>query len=174
MSARATGTPFDLPAELAVDTNVARRVTTEFIRSQLRQAGFERALLGLSGGIDSALVAYLAAEAIGPQRLLCLLMPYRTSSEASVVDAQEVVRRLGCSSELVDISPMVDAFYGPDGRGGVARASGGEAVEPGEASPVRRGNFMARMRMAVLYELLAGHGAPAALHAQHTTEPQPA
>ena len=74
---------FELPDELAIDTGVARRVIAEFIRGQLRQAGFERAVLGLSGGIDSALVAYLVADAIGAERLLCVLMPYRTSSPAS-------------------------------------------------------------------------------------------
>src|SRR4051795_2280805 len=93
--------PFELPAELAIDTAVARRVIAEFIRGQLRQAGFERAVLGLSGGIDSALVAFLVAEAIGAERLLCVLMPYRTSSPASRDDAEEVVRQLGSSSELV-------------------------------------------------------------------------
>jgi NAD+ synthase len=127
---------FLLPAELAIDTAIARRVIGEFIRGQLAQAGFERAVLGLSGGIDSALVAYLVSEAIGADRLLCVLMPYRTSSPASRHDAEEVVRRLGCASELVDISPMVDGFFGPDS----------------EASPLRRGNFMARMRMSVLYD----------------------
>src|SRR5206468_3518747 len=78
---------FELPPELSIDTDVARRVITEFIRGQLRQAGFERAVLGLSGGIDSALVAYLVTEAIGPDRLLCVLMPYATSSPASRSDA---------------------------------------------------------------------------------------
>jgi NAD+ synthase len=127
---------FALPTEVAIDTDIARRVIAEFIRGQLRQAGFERAVLGLSGGIDSALVAYLVAEAIGADQLLCVLMPYRTSSPASRKDAEEVVRRLGCHSELVDITPMVDGFYGPDS----------------DASPLRRGNFMARMRMSVLYD----------------------
>jgi len=79
---------FELPAELAIDTGIARRVMVDFIRNQLRQAGFERTLLGLSGGIDSALVAFLAAEAVGPEKLLCVMMPYRTSSGASVADAQ--------------------------------------------------------------------------------------
>jgi NAD+ synthase len=129
---------FELPAELAIDTDVARRVIDEFIRTQLRQAGFERLVLGLSGGIDSALVAFLAAESIGAERLLCVLMPYRTSSEASRTDAESVVAALGCASELVDISPMVDAYF--DGSGGA------------EASPLRRGNYMARTRMAVLYD----------------------
>jgi NAD+ synthase len=127
---------FDLPPELAIDTDIARRVIGEFIRGQMRQAGFQRAVLGLSGGIDSGLVAYLVAEAIGPEQLLCILMPYRTSSPASRGDAEEVVRRLGCTSEVVDITPMVDGFYGPDT----------------EASDLRRGNFMARIRMSVLYD----------------------
>jgi NAD+ synthase len=127
---------FELPPELAIDTDVARRVIGQFIRGQLRQAGFERAVLGLSGGIDSALVAYLVAEAIGPERLLCVSMPYLTSSEASRTDAAAVVADLGCAFETVDISPMVDGFY---------------ATQP-DASPLRRGNFMARQRMAVLYD----------------------
>jgi NAD+ synthase len=127
---------FELPPELAIDTDIARRVIGQFIRGQLRQAGFERAVLGLSGGIDSALVAYLVAEAIGPDRLLCLSMPYRTSSEGSRTDAAAVVADLGCAFETVDISPMVDGFY---------------EAQP-DATPLRRGNFMARQRMAVLYD----------------------
>jgi len=137
---------FELPDELAIDTDVARRVITGFIQGQLRQAGFERCVLGLSGGIDSALVAYLVAEAIGADRLLCVLMPYRTSSPASRLDAETIVADLGCPSELVEITPMVDAYVGRDGTPG---AGGPEALE---ASPVRRGNLMARTRMAVLYD----------------------
>ena len=139
---------FDLPPELAIDTDVARRVIAEFIRGQLRQAGFERAVVGLSGGIDSALVAYLVAEAIGAERLLCVMLPYRTSSPASRADAEAVVRRLGCASELVDISPMVDAYFGRPDRASSERP----ALEGLTASALRRGNFMARMRMAVLYD----------------------
>jgi NAD+ synthase len=127
---------YDLPDELAIDTDVARQVIGQFIRGQLGQAGFERAILGLSGGIDSAVVACLVAEAIGAERLLCVLMPYRTSSEASRTDALAVVEQLGSAHDLVEISPMVDAYF---------------AADP-EAAPVRRGNFMARQRMAVLYD----------------------
>jgi NAD+ synthase len=134
----ATEAAFELPDELAIDTASARRIITEFIEAQLEQAGFERALLGLSGGIDSALVAYLVADAIGPERLLAVLMPYRTSSPESRADAEEVVRRLGCESEVVDISPMVDAFFDAEGRR--------------DATPLRRGNLMARTRMMVLYD----------------------
>ena len=137
---------FELPDELAIDTGVARRVVTEFIRGQLRQAGFERAVLGLSGGIDSALVAFLVAEAIGPERLLCVMMPYRTSSPASQGDAEAVVAALGCTAELVEISAMVDGYFGVDG---VPGEGGPDALE---ASSLRRGNFMARMRMATLYD----------------------
>ena len=137
---------FDLPPELAIDTDIARRLIAEFIRGQLRQAGFERAVLGLSGGIDSGLVAYLVAEAIGPERLLCVMMPYATSSPASRGDAEEVVRRLGCASEVVEITAMVDGYFGADETPG---ASGPEGLE---AAPLRRGNFMARMRMSVLYD----------------------
>src|ERR1700704_7171294 len=86
---------FELPDELAIDTDVARRVIADFVRGQLRQAGFERAVLGLSGGIDSALVAYLVAEAIGADKLLAVLMPYRTSSPESRSDAETVVKALG-------------------------------------------------------------------------------
>ncbi len=143
---------FELPEELAIDTDIARRVIAEFIRGQLRQAGFERAVLGLSGGIDSSLVAYLTAEAIGPERLLCVLMPYRTSSPASRADAEEVVRRLGCPSTLVDISPMVDGYFGRPAEGEQPPIPGALGEAGLEASQLRRGNFAARMRMAVLYD----------------------
>lgn len=132
---------FELPDELAIETGVAQRVIAGFIRGQLEQAGFGRLVLGLSGGIDSALVAYLASGAIGPENLLCVLMPYRTSSPSSRSDAEAIVAELGCASELVDISPIVDGYFDK------AAGAAGE-----EASPLRRGNFMARARMAVLYD----------------------
>jgi NAD+ synthase len=135
---------FELPEELAIDTVVARKVIAGFIRGQLAQAGFDRLVLGLSGGIDSALVAYLAAEAIGAERLLTVLMPYRTSSAASQGDAETIVADLGCASELVDITPMVDAYFAD------ARVD--------DASTLRRGNFMARMRMSVLYDRSVAFG----------------
>jgi NAD+ synthase len=140
------GAPFELPSELAIDTGVARRVISEFIRGQLEQAGFERAVLGLSGGIDSAVVAYLVAEAIGADRLLAVLLPYRASSPASKADAEAVVADLGCASELIEISAMVDGYFGTDAEPGAAGADGLTAT------PLRRGNFAARMRMAVLYD----------------------
>ena len=143
---------FELPDELAIDTGVARRVIAEFIRGQLRQAGFERAVLGLSGGIDSALVAFLVAEAIGAERLLCVMMPYRTSSPASLADAEAVVAALGCASELVEITAMVDGYFGAAGTAGEGGGPGAGGADARDASALRRGNFMARMRMATLYD----------------------
>lgn len=137
-AAPASGVPYELPRELEIDTDIARRIIGEFIRAQLRQAGFDKAVLGLSGGIDSALVAYLVAEAIGADKLLTIMMPYRTSSPASQGDAEAVVADLGCATELVEITPMVDGYFEADGRR--------------DAAPLRRGNFMARARMMVLYD----------------------
>ncbi|MEX1294818.1 MAG: NAD+ synthase [Candidatus Limnocylindrales bacterium] len=128
---------FELPPELTIDTGAARRIIGEFIRAQLDQAGFDRVLLGLSGGIDSALVAYLAAEAIGPANVLAVLMPYKTSSPESRGDAETIVEDLGLPHELVDISAIVDGYFDE------SRA---------DAAPLRRGNFMARARMCVLYD----------------------
>ena len=138
--------PFELPPELSIDTDVARRVIAEFIRGQLEQAGFERLVLGLSGGVDSSVVAYLVREAIGADRLLAVMLPYRTSSPASRADAESVITDLGCASDLVEISAMVDGYFGD---GPAPGASGPEGLG---ATPLRRGNFAARMRMAVLYD----------------------
>ncbi len=166
---------FELPSELAIDTRVARRIMVDFVRGQLRQAGFERAVLGLSGGIDSAVVAFLVAEAIGPERLMCVLMPYRTSSPESLADARAVVDRLGCASLVVDISRIVDGYFGGqsgDDAGGRGKSddsapagdrpagAGGRPDTSGDAPPssLRRGNFMARARMAVLYDQSAAWG----------------
>jgi NAD+ synthase len=150
----APGPAYELPPELVIDTAVARRIAVDFIRGQLRQAGFERLVLGLSGGIDSALVAFLAAEAVGPAQVLCVLLPYRTSAPASRADAEAVVARLGCASRLIDISPLVDAYFGVDAAGAAPRVG---ALGPAgrDATPRRRGNLMARVRMAVLYDLSA-------------------
>ena len=111
-----------------------------FISAQMSQTGFSRIVVGLSGGVDSATVAFLAARAVGPDNLLGVRMPYRTSSPASETDALRVVQALGCRTERVEITPMVDPLLGLMGE-----AQGDEAQ-------VRRGNVMARQRMIVLYD----------------------
>jgi len=136
----ATGTPEALPPLPRLEPAVAAEVIVAFIRSQLDQTGFERIVIGLSGGVDSATVAFLAARAAGPERVLAVLMPYRTSSPESETDARRVVEVLGCRSERVDISPMVDPML----------ALISDASE--ETRRVRAGNVMARERMIVLYD----------------------
>lgn len=131
--------PYELPEELLIDTGLCRRVISEFIRGQLARTGFERVILGLSGGVDSALVAYLAAEAIGADNLMCVMLPYRASSPASRADAESVVAALGCPSRVIDITPIVDGYL----EGSVA----GEDI-----NPRRRGNLAARARMLVLFD----------------------
>ncbi|MGH2446458.1 MAG: NAD+ synthase [Candidatus Limnocylindria bacterium] len=118
----------------------ACEVIIGFIRSQMEQTGFERIVLGLSGGVDSATVAFLCERAVGADNLLGIRMPYRTSSEASETDALRVVEALGCRTERVDITPMVDPML--------------ELIGPGDdpALLVRRGNVMARQRMIVVYD----------------------
>jgi len=162
---------FELPQELAIDTDAVHREIVGFIRRQLRKAGYQRALLGLSGGIDSALVAFLAAEALGPASVLCVLMPYRTSSPESVAHARLVTDHLGCPSDLVEITPMVDGYFGREREVRADEAhdlvfevgAGGAGAR--DATPLRRGNLAARMRMSVLYDrsvmwggLVAGTG----------------
>ncbi|CAN5298003.1 NAD+ synthase [soil metagenome] len=129
----------------------AVEVIIGFIRSQMDQTGFSRLVIGLSGGVDSATVAFLAARAIGADNLLAIRMPYRTSSEASETDALRVVTALGCRTERVDITPMVDPMLALIGDPG--------AEVPGDELNVRRGNVMARQRMIVLYDRSAAFDA---------------
>lgn len=122
--------------DLSIHTDLARTILTGFIRSEITRAGFSRALLGLSGGVDSALSCALAVEALGPGNVLAVRMPYRLSSPDSRSDAQAVAEQLGVRMETIDISPMVDPLIQRD---------------PG-MSKTRQGNLMARARMIVLYD----------------------
>lgn len=130
-----------------IEPDRAIEVIVGFIRGQMRQAGFERLVLGLSGGLDSATVAFLAARAVGADNLLAVRMPYRTSAPASETDALRVVDALGCRSERVEISDMVDPMLA--------------LIAPGDelATRVRRGNVMARQRMIVLFDRSAAFDA---------------
>ena len=131
----------------AIEPAQAVEVIIGFIRSQMEQTGFSRLVVGLSGGVDSATVAFLAARAIGADNLLAVRMPYRTSSEASETDAMRVVDALGCRTDRVDITPMVDPM--------LALISG----DDDSSLNVRRGNVMARQRMIVLYDWSAAFDA---------------
>jgi NAD+ synthase len=131
----------------AIDPALAVEIIVGFIRRQMEQAGFSRLVVGLSGGVDSATVAYLAARATGADNLLAVRMPFRTSSEASETDAMRVVDALGCRTERVDITPMVEPMLALI-----------EDDDPA-ALNVRRGNVMARQRMIVLYDRSAADDA---------------
>ncbi|HWQ84601.1 MAG TPA: NAD(+) synthase, partial [Anaerolineales bacterium] len=122
--------------DLAINPDVARKILTGFIRTELTRAGFSRAVIGLSGGLDSAISCYLAAEALGSENVLAVRMPYKTSSSDSLEHAGQVIDALGVRSLTVEITEMVDPLF---------------ACFP-EANQVRRGNAMARARMIVLYD----------------------
>lgn len=125
--------PLPLPVE-----DLARLVVA-FVGEETRKAGFRRGVIGLSGGLDSAVSLLLTARALGPENTLAVMMPYRTSSPESLRDAREVAAVAGCRQEVIDISPMVDAFR--------------EAAACDDA--LRLGNKMARERMSLLYDRAA-------------------
>ena len=122
--------------DLSLNCDLLRRVLTGFIVNEVRKAGFSRVVVGLSGGVDSSLSAFLGAEALGAENVWALLMPYRTSSPESQEHAELVVKQLGIQSDVIEITPMVDAYY--------------ERFP--EADQVRRGNKMARERMTILFD----------------------
>ena len=122
--------------DLNIHTDLARRILTNFIHSEITRVGYSRAVLALSGGIDSAVSCYLAVEALGPENVLAIRMPYRTSSVDSLEHAQLVIDALGVQSMTVPITEMVDPLL---------------ELFP-DSNSVRRGNVMARMRMIVLYD----------------------
>ena len=130
---------------LGIDAELTRRWLVEFIRDEVqRRRGFERVVLGLSGGVDSSLVAYLAAEALGPDNVIGIRMPYRSSSAESLAHAQLVVDALGIRLVTVDISGAVDGLA---------------AAMHDPPTPGRLGNIMARTRMITLFDLSAAHEA---------------
>jgi NAD+ synthase len=137
--------PAAATARLEIDPELTRRWLVEFLRDEVRRLRrFDRAILGLSGGVDSAVVAFLAAEALGPERVIAVRMPYRTSSQASLEHARMVVQATGIAERTVDISAAVDGY---------ATAAGVDM------SPERLGNVMARTRMITLFDLSAALGA---------------
>ncbi|MGD0879833.1 MAG: NAD+ synthase [Anaerolineales bacterium] len=121
---------------LSIDTGLVRKILTEFIRSEIGRAGFNRAVVNLSGGIDSAVSFALAVAALGPKNVLAVRLPYKTSSADSLEHAQVLIDQFGCPSITITITDMVDPLV---------------ALEQ-DMSPVRKGNIMARVRMIVAYD----------------------
>ncbi len=120
-----------------LDINSAIEKITQFIRDKLSETDMTGYVIGLSGGIDSAVSAGLAVQAVGKEKVLGVLMPYRTSSESSVADAKLLVDKLGIGHRLVDISPMIDAYF----------------PSINEHNRLRAGNKMARERMSILFDI---------------------
>jgi NAD+ synthetase len=129
---------------LHLDCSLAHRWLVSFLKDEIvRRRGFTKGIVGLSGGVDSSLTAFLAAEALGPENVIGVRMPYRTSAPESLAHAQLVIDRLGIQSLTVDISAAVDGYL---------------ATVP-DADPTRRGNVMSRQRMIVLFDLSQQFGA---------------
>lgn len=121
---------------LEIHPDLVRRILVDFLRTEITRAGFSRAVVGLSGGVDSALACYLAAEALGPENVLAVRMPYQTSSPDSLEHAALVIGQTGVSELTVPITPMAEPIL---------------AAIPADQA-VRRGNVFARLRMIVLYD----------------------
>ncbi len=130
-------------ADLAINCELVTAILTRFIRAEIRRAGFERAVMGLSGGIDSSVVAFLATRALGPENVLAVTMPYKTSSDATQSDAQTVIKSLGVRTIDVPITGSIDAYF---------------AQFP-DASRMRLANKCARERMTALYDQSAAFNA---------------
>ncbi len=128
-----------MPASLDIDAALTAQWLVAFLKDEFSRRGFEKAVVGLSGGVDSAVVAALAARALGAANVIAVRMPYRTSSADSLEHAQLVIDQLGIQSQTVDISAAVDGYL-------TANA---------DADAARRGNVMARMRMIALFDLSA-------------------
>lgn len=131
------------PASLEIDPALTADWLVSFLREELKLRGFTKGVIGISGGVDSAVTAFLAARALGPANVVGLRLPYRTSSPDSLAHAQLVIDQLGIEGRTIDISDAVDGYL---------------ANEP-EADPARRGNVMARMRMISIFDQAAKYRA---------------
>lgn len=131
-----------LEERLQINAEIARKMLTGFIADEIAKVGLKRAVIGLSGGIDSALSAYLSAEALGPENVLAVRMPYKSSSADSLSDAEAIINDLGLASMTVPITDMADPLF---------------AQFP-DMSDRRKGNVMARLRMTILYDQSVAFG----------------
>jgi NAD+ synthase len=121
---------------MKINPEFVSRVLCAFIREELGKFGFKKAVIGISGGLDSSVCAGLAARALGPRNVIGLIMPYAEASTGDIEDARAVGRWLGIRTRLIDIAPMVDAYF----------------QRFPTASRVQKGNKMARERMSILYD----------------------
>jgi len=123
-------------AQLKIDPELVTEILCRFLRAETGRAGFRRAVAGLSGGLDSSVVATLCARALGPENVLAVTMPYKTSSEETRRDSRTIIDWLGVRTIDLPITDQVDAYF----------------ARVGEAAQMRLANKCARERMAVLYD----------------------
>ena len=131
------------PPPLAIDAALTEQWLVGFLHEEMTRRGFARAVVGLSGGVDSAVTAFLAAKALGKENVVGVRLPYRTSSAESLRHAQLVIDALGIEARTLDISAAVDGYL----------------ANESEADAARRGNVMARTRMIALFDLSARYRA---------------
>ena len=125
--------------DLKINPKLVKELLVRFVREETQKVGLGKVVVGLSGGVDSALSAALAVEALGKENVLCLILPYKTSSKDSIEDAKLFAEKFGVRTEIVDISAPADAI--------IAREPGMERV--------RKGNILSRTRMVILYDTSA-------------------
>jgi len=122
--------------DLTINAELTEKILTGFIKSELNRVGFSKTLMGVSGGIDSAVSLYLSAKALGPENILALRMPYKTSPKETLEDAQTMIDALGVQSMTIEITDMVDPLIN----------------HYKDMNKVRAGNIMARTRMIILFD----------------------
>jgi NAD+ synthase len=125
-----------LSGNMKINAPFVEKVLTAFIKDELHKFNYKRGILGLSGGLDSAVCAFLAVKALNPANVIALILPYGQSYSRDVKDAQEIAQLLGIQSKTIDISPMVDTYF---------------SKYPTQ-SRIQKGNKMARERMSILYD----------------------
>lgn len=138
--------PHDSRAENLLELNLplVRRILVGFVRNEVLRTGLKRVVFGLSGGVDSTLAAYVAAEALGPENVLGVRMPYTSSSSETMDHGALVAQKLGIPMKTLSIAAQVDSYF---------------AQVDDDASRLRRANMMARQRMTILYDQSAAFGA---------------
>ena len=121
---------------MKINEPFVEKILTAFIKEELLKFNYKKGILGLSGGLDSSVCAFLAAKAMKPSNVIALILPYGKSFSKDVKDAQEIALQVGLKSKTIDIFPMVDAYF---------------SKYPTK-SRIEKGNKMARERMSILYD----------------------